>query len=229
MSINSVNTNVGAMIALQSLNKTNADMAATQKRISTGQRVADSTDDGAAYAVAQSVRSTIGGLTTANHQLGNVQGLLATTQTGLNEISKTMSSMRDVLVTLSDANVTGDQRTQYISQYQSLLGSVNTALQDSGYNGKTLIGNVTGSNGVTGRVATVRNEAGASYGLASFDGKKLFTAMNYGGLAAMGTGAAGSATSAAVVASFSATAIAARLKGTAAASFITQINAVGAH
>ena len=63
MSINSVNTNVGAMIALQSLNKTNADLAATEKRISTGQRVADSTDDGAAYAVAQSVRSTIGALT----------------------------------------------------------------------------------------------------------------------------------------------------------------------
>jgi flagellin len=79
MSLNSVNTNVGAMIALQSLNRTNSDLAATQKRVSTGFRVADSTDDGAAYAVAQSVRSTIGALTTANQQLGNVQGLLSTT------------------------------------------------------------------------------------------------------------------------------------------------------
>ena len=62
MSLNSVNTNMGAMIALQSLNRTNTDLAATEKRISTGSRVADSTDDGAAYAVAQSVRSTIGAL-----------------------------------------------------------------------------------------------------------------------------------------------------------------------
>ena len=60
MSLNSVNTNMGAMIALESLNKTNASLASTQKRVSTGSRVADSTDDGAAYAVAQSVRSTIG-------------------------------------------------------------------------------------------------------------------------------------------------------------------------
>ena len=36
MSLNSVNTNMGAMIALQSLNRTNADLAATQKRVSTG-------------------------------------------------------------------------------------------------------------------------------------------------------------------------------------------------
>ena len=105
MSLNSVNTNVGAMIALQSLNRTNADLAATQKRVSTGYRVADATDDGAAYAVAQSVRSTVGALTTANQQLGNVQGLLATTQSGLNDISNTMASMRDVLV-----NAVGRQR-----------------------------------------------------------------------------------------------------------------------
>ena len=130
MSLNSVNTNVGAMIALQSLNRTNADLRATEKRISTGQRVADFTDDGAAYAVAQSVRSTIGGLTTANQQLGNVQGLLSTTQSGLNDISKTMASMRDVLVTC------GRQRdrqpaTQYQAQYQSLLANVKSFIQDA--------------------------------------------------------------------------------------------------
>jgi flagellin len=90
MSLNSVNTNVGAIIALQSLNRTNTDLAGVQKKVSTGFRVADSTDDGAAYAVAQSVRSTIGALTTANQQLGNVQGLLSTTQSGLNDVSKTM-------------------------------------------------------------------------------------------------------------------------------------------
>ena len=118
MSLNSVNTNVGAMIALQSLNETNADLAATQKRISTGYRVADSTDDGAAYAVAQSVRSVVGALTTANQQLGNVQGLLSTTQSGLNDISNTMASMRDVLVKLD-----GRQRVGHHS------GAVSDAVQ----------------------------------------------------------------------------------------------------
>jgi len=34
--INSVNTNMGAMIALESLNKTNTQLAATQKQVSTG-------------------------------------------------------------------------------------------------------------------------------------------------------------------------------------------------
>ena len=48
MSLNSVNTNMGAMVALQSLELTQQQLSTTQKRISTGYRVADFTDDGAA-------------------------------------------------------------------------------------------------------------------------------------------------------------------------------------
>ena len=107
MSLNSVNTNMGAMVALQSLESTQSQLSVTEKQISTGYRVADSTDDGAAYAIAQSIRSTVGALTSANQQLGAVQGLLSTTQTGLNNISNTMASMRDVLVNLSSTSVQG--------------------------------------------------------------------------------------------------------------------------
>jgi flagellin-like hook-associated protein FlgL len=98
MSLNSVNTNMGAMVALQSLESTASELSATQKQISTGYRVADSTDDGAAYAIAQGIRSTVGALTSANQQLGNATGLMSTTQTGLNSVSNMMSSMRDTLI-----------------------------------------------------------------------------------------------------------------------------------
>ncbi len=39
--LNSINTNVGAMVALESLNQTNTQLNAAQKQISTGYRVAD--------------------------------------------------------------------------------------------------------------------------------------------------------------------------------------------
>ena len=179
MSFNSVNTNMGAIIALQSLNRTNADLAATQKRISTGSRVADANDDGAAYAVAQAVRSSVGALGAANQQLGNVQGLLSTTMTGLNDISNTMASMRTVLVKLADSNVAGTQRNQYIAQYQSLLTNVKSFIQDASYNGKTLIGNIAGHSGTYARVATVRNETGATYGIASFSGATVAASIGF--------------------------------------------------
>jgi flagellin len=174
MSLNSVNTNMTAMIALQSLDATNTELAATQKQISTGYRVADSTDDGAAFAIAQNIRSTVGALASANQQLGNVQGLLTTTQTGLTNISNTMASMRNVLVKLSDGNVQGNDRTNYEQQYQSLLSNLQTFIQDASYNGKTLIGDIAGSNGTFGRIAVARNEAGSSYGIATFSGSALY-------------------------------------------------------
>ncbi len=208
MSLNSVNTNTSAIIALESLNRTNADLAAAQKQVSTGYRVADATDDGAAYAVAQAVRSAVGALTSANQQLGNVQGLLSTTQSGLNDISNSMASMRDVLVKLADSNVSGNGRTQYEAQYNSLLSNVKAFIQDAGYNGRTLVGNITGSSGSFGRVATVRNETGASYGIATFGGSELF-----GSIAFTGTVLGGASTVAALI--------------TATGTFMNQMNAVG--
>jgi flagellin len=208
MSLNSVNTNTGAMIALQSLNQTNQQLATVQKRVSTGYRVADASDDGAAYAVAQAVRSSVSALTSANQQLGNVQGLLSTTQSGLNNVSKTMASMRDVLVKLSDADVSGNTRTQYVQQYKSLLDNVKGFVQDASYNGKTLIGDITGSTGTFSRVSVVRNEVGSTYGIGTFGGSAL-----YGSIAFTTTQLSGASTVGALI--------------TASGTFLTQMNAVG--
>jgi flagellin len=177
---NSINTNYGAMIALQSLNLTNSQLNTVQKQISTGYRVADAVDDGAAYAVAQGVRSSVNALTTANQQLGGVQGLLATTSSALNDVSNTLSSMRDVLVDLANGNVSGNQRTQYIAQYQTLLSNVKSDIQDAGYSGKTLIGNITGSSGTFAGVAVVRNEVGSTYGITTFGGSELYGSLSFG-------------------------------------------------
>jgi flagellin len=179
MPLNSVTTNESAMIALQSLDATNSLLSVVQKQVSTGYRVADAVDDGAAYAIAQGIRSTIGALTSANQQLGNSQGLLATTMSGLNNISNTMTSMRDVLVKLSDSSVSGADRTNYASQYTSMLANVSTFIQDANYDGKTLIGNTTGSNGTFGRVAVARNESGSTYGIATFGGSAMYGSIGF--------------------------------------------------
>jgi flagellin len=161
--INSVNTNTGAMIALESLDETNHALTVTQKQVSTGFRVADASDDGAAFAIATTVRSTVGALNSANQQLGASQGLLSTTNSALTNIATTMGSMRDTLVKLADSSVTGTERTQEQAQYTSLTSQVKSYVQDAAYNGQTLIGNITGSTGSFGSVNISRNEAGASY------------------------------------------------------------------
>jgi flagellin len=175
----SINTNVAAQLAVEVLDSVNSSLQATEKQISTGYRVSDATDDGAAYAVAQRVRSDIGALTTANQQLGNTTGLLQTTLAGLNNVSNALNSARGVLVDLTNIGVQGAERTQYEQQYNSLVASVKAYFQDASYNGATLVGDLTGSSGTFGSLSVVRNEVGNTYTVASFSGSAVYTSVAF--------------------------------------------------
>lgn len=194
MSLNSIITNNGAIIALQTLNATSTQLQATQKQIATGYRVSDAIDDGAAFSVAQRVRSDVGSLTSANQQLGGASGLLGVTVKSLTSISNTLSDARQVLVKLADTNVIGAERTEYQAQYKSDLAKVKANIQDTSYNGKTLIGDITGSAGAFGGASVIRNEVGATYGVASFSGSAFFTSVNFSSLTSTAAKAAITAT-----------------------------------
>jgi len=171
MSLNSVNTNLGAMVALQSLNRTNDELNATQKRISTGFRVSDAKDDGAAYAVAQKVRADMSGLTSANEQLGGVKGILDTTHAALGKVSEAMEQVRAVLVKMGDGTLSSDEFAQYQAQYTTLQKQIVSFIEDATYNGRTLLSTDTASGG--GDITTVRNESGTTFTITAVDGATL--------------------------------------------------------
>jgi flagellin len=166
VALNSVNTNNGALVALQALNRTNTMLDATQKRISTGYRVNDAKDDGAAFAVAQAVRADMAGLQSANEQLGGVKGILDTTLSGLNQISSTMSKIRETLVKLADDTLNTEQRAQYTTQYTALRTQVQNFITDATYNGRSLLSTTAP---IGGNITTVRNESGTTYTLTAVD------------------------------------------------------------
>lgn len=167
MSLNSVNTNIGAMVALQSLNRTNEQLNVTQKRISTGLRVNDAKDDGAAFAVAQAVRADVAGLSAANEQLGGVKGILDTSLSGLTKVSETMVKVRETLVRLADDTLNADQRAQYSAQYTALRTQIQNFITDATYNGRSLLSTTTP---IGGNITTTRNEDGTTFTITAVDG-----------------------------------------------------------
>ena len=66
-----VNNNTPAMIALQNLNKTSAELAIVNNRISTGFKVNGPKDDASTYAIAQRMRAEIAGLGAIETALAN--------------------------------------------------------------------------------------------------------------------------------------------------------------
>ena len=59
---NSINTNAGALIALQNLNATNRDLNVAQNRVNTGLKVSTAKDNGAIFAIATAQRAEMGAL-----------------------------------------------------------------------------------------------------------------------------------------------------------------------
>ncbi|MFC0408741.1 flagellin N-terminal helical domain-containing protein [Roseomonas elaeocarpi] len=197
----SVNTNNGAMIALASLNKTNADLEATQKRISTGYKVADAKDDGAAFAVAQKVRSQQAGLETANSQLTNTTGLLTTTTSALSSLSSNMKDIRTVLTNLSNSNLDDETRKQYTAQFNSLVNQMNSKIEDSSYNGKSLISSGSTASTAADDVQLLRNENADTFKIKGTAGSDLSFDTKVGYTDAVATATSGSATTVGVPAS----------------------------
>ena len=67
----SVNTNTGAMTALQYLNETQGQLNKTQNAINSGLKVASAKDDGAIYAIAQNQRGAVAGYQSVISSLNN--------------------------------------------------------------------------------------------------------------------------------------------------------------
>ena len=234
MSLNSVNTNIGAQVALSSLNHTNTELQASQKRISTGFRVADATDDGGAFAVAQRVRSDVGALTSANEQLGNAKGLVGTANAALTKISDSVNSAKAMLVKIGDASLPPDQRDQYIASYKSLVSQVADTVDGATYNGQTLLGK-TGTAGSATSKNVISSEDGSTTTISAADNNGLantlmsligLTFSRTAGVDTFGT-AAGTASQSAAATALSATSgtssFSAALKGVA-----DQLNQMGA-
>ena len=175
MSLNSVNTNIAAQVALQSLNATNSSLERTQKRISTGYRVADATDDGAAFAVAQKVRTDVGSLTTVNQQLGSAKGLVGTAVTSLTNISDNVGQAKSLLVDIANTSISDDQRSQYITSFKNLVTQVANSVDGSSYNGQTLLGTTAGTAGAS--VKVINSDTGTSSTLTGEDGSTLANAL----------------------------------------------------
>lgn len=186
MALNSINTNLGAQVALQSLNRTTDELASVQKRISTGYRVADAKDDGAAFAVAERVRGEIAATTSANEQLGGVKGLIDVTSSSLQNVSTSLSKLKELTVKLADGSITTDQRTQYQSQAKELTNNIKAFVTDASYNGQNLIK----SGGASVNVVT--NGSGSSYTVAAYDAE----ANIFNGVSAANTFTAGDAAAA---------------------------------
>ena len=96
--MSSINTNVAAMTALQTLSQTNKQLTETQNRISTGYRVADASDNAAYWSIATTMRSDNAALSTVQDALGLGAATVDVAYTAMNSAIKVVDQIKSKLV-----------------------------------------------------------------------------------------------------------------------------------
>ena len=108
--MNSVNTNVGAMVALQNLNATNTELSDTQTRINTGLRVASAKDNGAIWAIAQNQRATSQSLNAVQESLQRGQSTVDVALAAGESVSDLLLQMKEKALAASDTTLDTNSR-----------------------------------------------------------------------------------------------------------------------
>jgi len=134
-----VNTNVGAMAALQSLSSTNKAMATTQSRINTGMNVSSTKDDSAAFTIAQSLRGDLGGLQAVSSSLNRAKSVTDVAVAGAEQISDVVNEMKKKAYEAADAGIDTASRAPINKDFVALRDRITTIVNSSEFNGTNLL------------------------------------------------------------------------------------------
>lgn len=137
----SVNTNAGAMAALQSLNATNKSMNTVQSRINTGLNVAGTADDSAKYTVAQNLRGDLGKLSAVTNSLNNAKSVTDVAVAGAEQISDILNQMKSKTQEAADSGLDEESRTAIAKDLTALKAQIGTIIDASDFNGTNILKN----------------------------------------------------------------------------------------
>jgi len=155
----SVNTNLGSMAALQSLNNTQSQLLSTQSEISTGKSVSQASDNPAIYSISQSMSADVSGLSAVSSALNLGSSIVGTAQSSAASISSVLSSL---LATVTEGQTTGIATATTNNEINQALANINQYAQSATFNGVNLIATTgTGVGATNSSMSVVDNVAGS--------------------------------------------------------------------
>jgi len=135
----SVNTNVGAMVALQNLSATQASLSQTQNAINTGLKVASAKDDGAVFAIAQNMRGDVAGYTAVQDSLNRGMSAVDVAMSAGQSISDLLVEMKTKALAASDTSLDTASRSAMNQDFVALRDQISTIVSNAVFNGYNLV------------------------------------------------------------------------------------------
>ena len=135
----SINTNVGAFVALQQLTKTTSQLENTQLRITTGLRVNGPKDDASNFAIATRLRGDIKGIESVKIALSTGDSIVNTAIQAGKSIADLLTDMKAKVVQANQSGLDSASRTALHNDFTSLRDQLTTIVVSAEFNNTNLI------------------------------------------------------------------------------------------
>jgi flagellin len=183
----SVNTNLGAMAALQSLNATQSALKETQNEISTGKKISSGSDNPAVYSISQTMQANVAGLSAVSDSLNFGASVVNTAQSATSNIATVLTQLK---TTITQGQQTGMDATTLNNSIKQMLSNIDKFAQSATFNGVNLTASGTSGVGATDyKLSVVNDVAGSTIDVSSTDASSngvTFTGSDSTGLSLTG-------------------------------------------
>ena len=152
----SVNTNAGALVALENLNNTSQQLAKAQNVVSTGLAISSAKDNGAIWSIAQTERSTVSSLDAVKSSLQTGQSVIDVANSAGTTVSNLLTQMSEKALAASDTSLDTASRAALNNDFVALRNQITSTVQNASFNGVNLLdGSVT-------KITSLANATGTS-------------------------------------------------------------------
>ena len=135
----SVNTNPGALVALQYLSATQGQLAQTQSAINSGMKVTTARDDGAIYAIAQNQRGAVAGYASVINSINNATSSVDVALSAGQSISDLLIQLKAKALAASDSSLDTASRQALNANFTALRDQITTIVKNAVFNGFNLV------------------------------------------------------------------------------------------
>src|SRR6185295_19499029 len=135
----SVNTNYGALVALQYLSATQSQLNQVQAQVNSGLKVASARDDGSTYAIAQNQRGAVAGYAAVTDSLNRGSSAIDVALSAGQSISDLLIQLKTKALSASDSQLDTSSREALNQDFTALRDQITTIVQNAIFNGINLV------------------------------------------------------------------------------------------
>jgi len=155
----SVNTNIGAMAAVQNLNRTGVELQQTQSAISTGKKIANVRDNGAVWVIANKMTTDVQAYSRVRESNDRANAILDTAIAAGEGVMELLNEMKAKALAGTQTGLSAGSQAALAADFAQLRDQITTVVANASFDGTNMVdatpdsaialGDASAGNGIT--------------------------------------------------------------------------------